>query len=130
MPKIFIAYSSADLEFVKKLIDRLSDLGYDVLYDKKHFHGGRSTVGEIRTKIQQSDYLIPVMSGDSARSKWVRPVETKFALSLQEKRNIKIIPLLFRKARIAFRELAHLTHIDFTIDDTMAWPAHSSLAQS
>lgn len=122
MSRIFVSYSRADLEFVKKLVDDLAELGFDVLYDKRHFQGGRSTEPEIRAKIQQCDYFIPVMTGDAARSKWVRPVEVKLALKLQKDGcNIRILPLLLRKGRVEFRELSRLNYFDFTTDQPLAF---------
>lgn len=117
MPKIFVAYSRADLSFVKKLVNYLEELGYTVKYDKKHFRGSRSTKGEIYSKIEQSDYFLPVMTGSSMRSVWVRPVETQRALDLQQEgKNIRIMPLLLRKMRghATFPELTHLNYFDFT----------------
>jgi TIR domain len=121
MPKIFISYSRADSDFVTKLESNLSDLGFDVLLDKKHLLGSRSTVREIHSKISQSDYLIPVMSANSLRSEWVRPVEIAWAHQLQkEGRRIRILPVLLRKMRSSFSELAGVNYIDFTVEYELA----------
>ena len=117
MSRIFISYSRADTDFVKKLVNDLSDLGFDVLLDTRHFEGGRSTKPEITAKIQRCDCFIPVMSAESAKSKWVRPVEIKLALQLQrDGRIIRVLPLLLRKGRFVFRELSHLNYFDFTTE--------------
>lgn len=117
MLKVFVSYSRADAEFISKLVNDLSELGIDVLLDKKHLRGGRSTVAEIRAKIGQSDYLIPVMTGKSAGSKWVRPVEIAWALKLQkEGRRLRILPLLLKDSRSKFVEVEDLNYIDFRYD--------------
>ncbi len=117
MLKVFVSYSRADAEFISKLVNDLSDLGIDVLLDKKHLRGGRSTVSEIRAKIGQSDYLVPVMTGNSVRSKWVRPVEIAWALKLQkEGRRLRILPLLLKDSRSKFVEVEDLNYIDFRND--------------
>jgi hypothetical protein len=101
--------------FVSKLVNDLTDLGLDVLLDKKHLRGGHSTEAEIRAKIAQSDYFVPVMTSQSVRSKWVRPVEVAYALRLQkEGRRLRILPLLLKESRLKFDELEGLTYVDFT----------------
>jgi hypothetical protein len=117
----FVSYSRLDAQFVSKLVSDLGDLGFEVLLDKKHLTGGRSTRTEIQSKIAQSDYLLPVMSRNSVRSEWVRPVEIAWALRLQKDgRRLRILPLLLDEGRLKFEELDGLNYIDFRSNHELA----------
>jgi|GEM_PF-2414468 len=117
MPKIFISYSRADAAFVKKLVRHLERLGFDVLLDTKHLRGGRATDTEIRQKIEQSDYFIPVITSSAVRSQWVGPVEIDWALRLQRNGGrLKIVPIQLKQSRARFPSLGGTNYIDFQHD--------------
>ncbi len=95
MTQIFISYSRKDLSFIEHLAIDLEKQGFDVWYDLSDLEGGDRWNRAIQQAIQNSQYVILVLSPDSVESKWV---EKEFFFA--DKLNKKIIPLYYRPCEL------------------------------
>jgi len=91
MTKVFISYSRMDIAFVEKLVSDLKETGLDVWYDLSGLDGGVRWRIEIEKAIQESQFVLVVLSPDSVASEWV---EREYLFS--SKHGKKIIPLFYR----------------------------------
>lgn len=114
MTQIFISYSRKDIDFARKLAGDLEKAGYDVWWDLTDLRGGDDWPRVIPTAIHESQYVIVVLSPNSAISDWVEKEYTQ-ALSLRK----KIIPLMLERSSIPFA-LNTINYVDFTSDDYVA----------
>jgi hypothetical protein len=108
MQKLFISYSRKDMESVRKLAGDLEKAGYDVWWDLTDLHGGEDWVRRIPAAIEESQFVIVVLSPNSIASEWVEKEYTQ-ALSLHK----KIIPLMFVQSTIPFA-LNTINYINFS----------------
>ena len=98
MTQIFISYSRKDINFVRQLAGDLEKAGYEVWWDLTDLRGGDDWPRVIPAAIESSQYVIVVLSPNSAVSDWVEKEYTQ-ALSLHK----KIIPIMLANSRIPFR---------------------------
>lgn len=111
MAQVFISYSRKDLTFVEHLISDLKKTGIDVWYDLSGLEGGSRWGTEIKNAIQNSDYVIVVLSPDSIASEWV---EREYLLSDNLKK--KILPLMYRECDLPLSFL-NLNYVDVQGDN-------------
>jgi hypothetical protein len=111
MPQIFISYSRKDIAFVRKLAGDLERAGYDVWWDLTDLRGGDDWPRVIPAAIESSQYVIVVLSPNSAISDWVEKEYTQ-ALGLRK----KIIPIMLRPSRVPF-PLNTINYVDFASGD-------------
>ncbi len=111
MQRIFISYSRKDIGFVRKLAGDLEKAGYDVWWDLTDLRGGDDWPRVIPAAIESSQYIIVVLSPNSAVSDWVEKEYTQ-ALGLRK----KIIPIMLASSRVPFA-LNTINYIDFTGND-------------
>jgi len=79
MKKVFISYNHGDSEFVTKFsLDLTMIDGIEVLVDKWEMGVGDSILDYIEESIDESSYLLVILSEKSVNSKWVR-TELKYA---------------------------------------------------
>ena len=95
MAQVFISYSRRDLPFIEQLVSDLKKTGIDVWYDLSGLEGGARWRVEIQRAIQNSDYVIVVLSPHSVESEWVER-EYLFANNLKK----KILPIMCRKCEL------------------------------
>ena len=114
MAQIFISYSRKDIGFVRKLAGDLEKAGYNVWWDLTDLRGGDDWPRVIPAAIESSQYVIVVLSPNSAISDWVEKEYTQ-ALSLRK----KIIPIMIASSRVPFA-LNTINYIDFTGEDYAA----------
>lgn len=112
--QIFISYSRKDIDFVRKLAGDLEKAGYDVWWDLTDLRGGDDWPRVIPAAIESSQFVIIVLSPNSAVSDWVEK-EYTHALSLRK----KIIPLMLARSSVPFA-LNTINFVDFTSDDYAA----------
>ncbi|PCJ82777.1 MAG: molecular chaperone Tir, partial [Flavobacteriales bacterium] len=94
--KVFIAHSSLDKDFVDELAMNLKRNNIDVWYDKWSMRIGDSLRTKISEGILGSNYLIVVLSPNSASSKWVsEELNAAFAISM-ESQSVFILPVLLK----------------------------------
>src|SRR6266540_6087131 len=111
MQRIFISYSRKDIGFVRKLAGDLEKAGYEVWWDLTDLRGGDDWPRVIPAAIESSQYVIVVLSPNSAISDWVEKEYTQ-ALSLRK----RIIPIMIASSRVPFA-LNTINYIDFTGED-------------
>ena len=114
MTKIFISYSRKDIDFARKLAGDLEKAGYDVWWDLTDLRGGDDWPRVIPAAIESSQFVIVVLSPNSAASDWVEKEYTQ-ALSLRK----KIIPIMLARTSIPF-SLNTINYVDFTGEDYAA----------
>src|SRR5512142_69037 len=114
MEKIFISYSRKDIDFVRKLAGDLEKAGYDVWWDLTDLQGGDDWRRVIPAAIEASQFVIIVLSPNSAVSDWVEK-EYTHALSLRK----KIVPIMLARSSVPFA-LNTINFVDFTSDDYAA----------
>jgi|GEM_PF-1494479 len=92
--KVFISYSSKDKHLVQRLADDLTNNNISVWYDEWELKVGDSLSNKIQTGIEESSWLIIVISENSTNSKWVN-LELKSALTIElDKNGVFILPVL------------------------------------
>jgi hypothetical protein len=114
MTQIFISYSRKDIGFARKLAGDLEKAGYEVWWDLTDLRGGDDWPRVIPAAIESSQYVIVVLSPNSALSDWVEKEYTQ-ALSLHK----KIIPIMLARSSVPFA-LNTINYIDFTGEDYAA----------
>lgn len=106
MAQVFISYSRKDLDFVNQLAADLKNAGLGVWYDVSGITGGSRWRTEIENALQNSQYVVVVLSPDSITSEWVER-EFLFASDI----NLKIIPIMYRQCKLPLNYL-NLNYID------------------
>lgn len=115
MPKVFISHSSIDKEFANKLAHDLRERKIDVWYDTWEMKVGDSLTKRIQEGIQESSYLIVVLSPNSVKSHWVE-VELRAALNREiESGEIFVLPALWQPCEIPVF-LKDKVYADFQLD--------------
>src|SRR5687768_2490536 len=107
MPQIFISYSRKDIAFVRQLAGDLEKAGYDVWWDLTDLRGGDDWPRVIPAAIESSQYVIVVLSPNSAISDWVAKEYTQ-ALGLRK----KVIPIMLKPSSVPFA-LNTINYINF-----------------
>jgi formylglycine-generating enzyme required for sulfatase activity len=91
MSQVFISYSRKDLAFIEQLATDLKVAHFDVWYDLSRLEGGMPWRTKIEKAINDSQYVLVILSPDSVTSKWV---EEEFLLASELGKNI--IPLYYK----------------------------------
>ena len=112
--RLFISYAHEDRPFVEKLASSLRELDMSVWYDTLEVSVGDSLLDKINKGLQASDYVLVVLSKNSASSEWVRKeMNAAFFREIETKRVVLLParlddsappPLLFDKAFADFRQ--------------------------
>lgn len=100
IPNLFISYAYEDRAFVERLGGDLRVQGLHVWIDLWEMRVGDSIAQKIKQGVEESDYLVIVLSPNSVRSDWV---QTEFSSDLTQDlndRSVKILPVLFRDCNI------------------------------
>lgn len=113
IPHVFISYSHNDRAFVQKLAQDLRDNGGNKVWlDLWEIRIGDSIIGKIEEGINESDFLIVVLSEHSVMSNWVIS-ELRSALTIQlNQQNVKVLPVLIDDCQKPLF-LNHIRHADF-----------------
>lgn len=106
MPQVFISYSRKDLTFIERLAADLKDSGFEVWYDLSNLEGGSRWNRVIEQAIEDSQYVVVVLSPDSIASEWVDD-EVGYAKRLKK----KIVPLYYLPCKIGM-VYVNLNYID------------------
>lgn len=100
MSSIFLAHSSSDKRFVRRLAADLVEHGVRVWFDEAEIRVGDSFVDKIEEGIKEMDYLGVILSPNSVQSEWVRR-EVQVALSDEiGGKSVKVLPILYRECEI------------------------------
>ena len=116
MASIFLAHSSKDKMFARKLASRLTQAGVKVWIDEAQIRVGDSLLDKLEHGIKNSDYLGVILSPDSVNSKWVRK-ELQMAQTLEiNQQVVKVLPILYKNCDIPLF-LSDKVWADFTTPD-------------
>lgn len=113
MAKIFISYSSSDVDFAKKLVRWLEEKGHHIWMDKDKILGGGDYREEIAEGIESADIFLPLFSPKSVESRWVQK-EIYYA---DEKHKL-IVPILLKFVKLPKQLqiiLSGIQYIDFSL---------------
>ncbi|MBW8015061.1 MAG: toll/interleukin-1 receptor domain-containing protein [Planctomycetes bacterium] len=113
--KFFISHSSADHKFAEQLSKSLVARGYGVWYDEWQLCVGDSIIEKLQTGIQNSTYLLVVLSPDSVESRWVREELNSVLIDQVGSATSQILPILYRPCEIPLF-LRDKLYADFTGD--------------
>lgn len=119
MPRIFISYSSKDLDFVRTHLKPLFDeLGAAAWCSATDIRMAADWERQIRAALAQADWFVVVLSPDSQVSEWVQ-AETHWAL---EHLRGRVIPVMARSCvpEALHLKLGTLQYVDFRSDPAEA----------
>jgi hypothetical protein len=119
MGKVFISYASEDSKFVDELVNKLQLRSVDVWYAKHEIKIGDSIVQKINEGINNSDWLLLVLSKASVKSRWVTQ-ELNSAVALTVKKGAFILPVLIDSVEIPVI-LIDRKYADFVRDPKQAF---------
>ena len=96
-PSVFICHSHQDKRFARRLSRALRDLGIMVWIDEWRLAVGDSLHTCIGKAINESAYVVVILSPDSVQSLWCRD-ELEQALTREKRTGQKVVlPLLYRR---------------------------------
>ena len=92
--KVFISHSSKDHDFTLLLADKLRKDSIDVWIDEWELKVGDSIVQKINEGLDQSSFLIIVLSEHSMKSDWVKKELNSGLMRQLNKKDVTILPIL------------------------------------
>lgn len=111
--RIFIAHSSADKVFARRLANDLKTIyGLDPWFDEIKIKAGESILQKIQEGIYDCDYMLVLLSQDSIKSRWVINEYSSKLWDEIEKNKVCVIPILINKCEIP-QLLKHKKYISF-----------------
>lgn len=113
--KLFISYSSKDKGFANLLSSDLKEAGCIPWLDEWDIVGGQSIPEEIEKGINNSDFLLILLSNNSVKSNWVRAEWESTIWDENQNKEIRIIPILIEECEIP-RFIKYRKYIDFRKD--------------
>jgi hypothetical protein len=119
MPRIFISYSTKDLEFVQTWLKPLFDeLGMPAWCSATDIRMAADWERQIRAALAQADWFVVVLSPDAQTSEWVQ-AETHWAL---EHKRGRVIPVMARGCtpEELHLKLGTLQYVDYRQDPAVA----------
>ena len=118
--KLFISHSSKDKSFANFLYTDLKDAGCIPWLDEWDIVGGQSIPTEIEKGIDNSDFLLILLSKNSVESSWVRAEWESSIWDENKDKQVRVIPLLIEDCAIP-RFLKSKKYIDFREDYVSAF---------
>jgi hypothetical protein len=94
----FISYAHEDQEFMLALAEPLKDQGLDIYYDQVVLNIGDSLIRKISEQIADGDFLIAIVSPDSAKSEWCQKELSLAATQGINQKRVKVLPVRVRGA--------------------------------
>ena len=95
-PRVFLIYARADRAIAEEIAQALQVANFHVWFDSWELQPGDSIATRIREGVSASDFLVVLLSPDSANSRWVGE-ELTLALSNElRQRAISVVPTILR----------------------------------
>lgn len=110
--KLFISHSSQDKDYANILYTDLKNAGCVPWLDEWDIVGGQSIPAEIEKGIDNSDFLLILLSKNSVASNWVRTEWESSIWDENKDKQIRVIPILIEDCTIP-RFLKAKKYIDF-----------------
>ena len=98
--KVFISHSYNDIEFVERLKNGLTENGVEVFQMLTDLNVGEAILDTIKKAINNSDFIIVVLSKESIRSKWVNLEISTVLLNEKSKKESLLMPVLMEDCEI------------------------------
>lgn len=100
MAKVFISHSSTDKPFVRDLARDLGALGHEPWLDEWEIRVGDCIVSKIESGVEDSDYVVIVLSERSVASGWVdREWKTKYWDEIEQGQTM-VLPVLIEECKL------------------------------
>ncbi len=115
MTKVFISYSSKDINFIEKeILPLLRKHPLSIWYSEKSIKATKDWERTILENLQTSDWIIVVLSPNAVASDWVRS-EVHWAL---EKKPERVIPIIYKDCDPSYMHLKmpRIQFIDYRKD--------------
>ena len=111
-PKVFVSYTKSDEGVVHQIVSDIEEHGFETWFAPDEMTGG-DRLSMVSSKIDQSDYVLVMLSQSSVNSRWVQhEMNTAIALHLDGK-HLKVVPVLLESiSRPA--AIADLMSVDFS----------------
>jgi len=113
MPGIFISHSSKDKPFVTKLAMDLVSRDIPVWFDNWELETGNSLIQQIYNAIDNSAYLVIVLSSSSTKSQWVAKELTAALTKEEQIKRQFIIPIKIENCEVPL-SVADRVYADFS----------------
>lgn len=117
--KVFVSHSSLDKRFVRRLVKRLADEGFETWLDEKELRAGDALGAEIAKALSQARVVLVVVSSASVKSKWLR-YELNLATGRMVKGECRLIPVVIGDVEPP-PEVAGLLYADFRSKFSLGW---------
>ena len=96
MTRVFVSYSRRDEESARRMSNALRSAGVDVWMDYEKVQLGESWDKSIRKGVEESNYMIVLLTPDSTQSEWIAN-----EVSLAKHFGRPIVPVLMKGATTA-----------------------------
>ncbi len=100
MATVFISYSSTDKCFARQLAEDLEQLGHEIWFDEWRLRVGHNIPVEINRGIEESDFLVLVLTPEATESKWVENEWSAKYWNEIETGTIALLPVLKEQCQI------------------------------
>ena len=106
MARVFVSYSTDDLNFVQDFVQTLMSNGVDIWWDKSSLQGGDDWQEDIEQAIENCEIYMVLLSPNSIRSDWVKK---EYTCAMD--RNKEVIPILYQDCKVPIA-LIDINYID------------------
>jgi TatD family hydrolase len=118
--RVFLSHASGDKAFVRHLATNLREQGIEVWLDEWEIKVGDSIRSKIEAGIQESGWLVVVLSQQSIQSSWVQ-IELNAALAKElEQKRVFVLPILLEDCDVPLF-LKDKRYADFRSDYTIGF---------
>jgi hypothetical protein len=100
MASAFISYAHEDQEFMLALVEHLQNQALEIRYDQVALNIGDSLIQKLSQEIAAGDFLLAIVSPDSAASNWCQRELALAATQGINENRVKVLPVKFRGAEM------------------------------
>jgi len=99
---IFVSHSSADKEFVDKLVSDLTAWKFDLWFSTWEIKAGESITRKVQQGLRESDCLIVILSKKSCKAEWVKTEVNSYLFREISSKKGKIVPVVIEECEPPF----------------------------
>jgi len=92
--RIFISFSTRDRKKAHNIIDRLKEVGHEIVTDSSQIKSGDNISKRVYESLQEADAILALVSRNSLQSEGVRTELTALAFRQISKQQQRIVPIL------------------------------------
>ena len=97
MSKVFLSYSSKDVEFVEDFYNRLTHDGVECFFDRESIKWGDNWVIALEKGLDECEIIVLILSPEFCTSEWTKLERSSFMAEDAAGLRKKIRPLLLKK---------------------------------